>query len=58
MKTIIKKRFYLSLITAMILAVIVFLALDILGVQSNMVKGLAIATPTAILILFITIRDK
>lgn len=58
MKAIIKKHFYLSLIAAMILAVIVFLALDLLGVQNYAVRALAIVTPLAILSIFISIRDN
>lgn len=58
MKTILKNHFYVSLILAILLAVALFLVLDLLGIQSYAIRGLAIATPIAILILFLNFRDN
>lgn len=58
MKTIIKNHFYLSLILTILLAIALFFVFDLLGIQNYAIRGLAIATPIAILILFLNIRDN
>lgn len=58
MKAYIKKHFYFTLITAILLAITVFFVLDLLGVQNYAVRALAIVTPLAILSIFISIRDN